>query len=155
VGKNLPNTPIHAGILLRFVGTALGVTVGVDLLIWGHGKSSTGGGDRTVHSHEWRVMTKDGRPGARVGPATAKDLYEHYHGHGSWDRRNSRIKTNCIVLAAVVVFACPLLEIPFLQRAGARGFSAIVGYFLIYRLLPLALLGVAAYWLVRWTPRLR
>ncbi|MGA2569772.1 MAG: hypothetical protein ABSF23_04570 [Terracidiphilus sp.] len=143
---------IRGAIFLQFAGMAIGITAGVDLLIWGLVKLSTGGGSAIDSRHEWRVLTRNGRPGARVGPATMKDLYEHTHGHGSWDRRNSRRSATGAVLAVVVFFVCPLLEIPFLEEAGIQGLSPIVGYFLIYPLLPLAVIGGLIYWLSKLSP---
>jgi hypothetical protein len=145
---------IHWGILWRFVGTALGITAGVDLLIWGFVKASTGDGLGIDPTHEWRIVTQNGSPGARVGPATMKDLYEHTHGHGSWERRNTRRGTTGAVLASLTVVICPLCEIPFLLNSGVQGFGPIIGYFLIYPLLPLAVIGGVIYWLWRLYPPL-
>jgi hypothetical protein len=145
---------IHWGILWRFAGTALGITAGIDLLIWGFVKASTSGGSAIDQSHEWRVVTRDGRPGSRVGPATMKDLYEHTHGHGSWERRNDRISKTGTVLASLAVVICPLCEIPFLLDSGVQGIGPIAGYFLIYPLLPLAVIGGIIYWLWKLYPPL-
>jgi hypothetical protein len=146
---------IRGAILLQFAGMAIGITAGVNLLIWGFVKLSTGGGSAIDRRHEWRVLTRNGRPGARVGPATMKDLYEHTHGHGSWERRNSRRSATGAVLAVVVFFVCPLLEIPFLEQAGVHGVSPIAGYFLIYPLLPLAVIGGLIFWLNKISPPLK
>jgi hypothetical protein len=145
---------IHWGILWQYAGMAIGITAGVDLLIWGFVAMSTSGGSAIDHSHEWRMVTRNGRPGGRVGPATMKDLYEHTHGHGSWERRNTRRSTTGAVLASLTVVICPLCEIPFLLDSGVQGIGPIVGYYLIYPLLPLAVIGGLIYWLFKISPPL-
>lgn len=153
---------IQGAIFWRFAGTAFGITAGVDLLIWGIVKASTGSGSAIDNSHEWRLVTRSGSPGGRVRAATIRDLYNHTHGHGAWERRNSRMKTAGAVLASVAVLVCPLFGIPSLQEAGVQGTAAIIGYYLVYPLLPLAAIGVLvaviaglAYWLSKSSPPLR
>ena len=145
---------VHWGILWQFAGIAIGITAGVDLLIWGFVKASTSGGSAIDRSHEWRIVTRNGSPGGRLGPATMKDLYEHTHGHGSWERRNDRISKTGAVLASLTVVICPLCEIPFLLDSGVQGIGPIAGYFLIYPLLPLAVIGGLIYWLSKISPPL-
>jgi hypothetical protein len=146
---------IHGIIFLQFAGMAIGITTGVDLLIWGFVKASTVGGSAIDPTHEWRIRLPNGKPGARVKPGTMKDLYEHTHGHGSWERRNTRIKNTGTVLACLTILACPLLEIPFLQNAGVQGIGSIIGYFLVYPLLPLAVLGGLIFGLYKLSPPLK
>lgn len=58
---------IRGIIFLQFAGIAIGITAGAALLIWGFVKLSTGGGSAIDRRHEWRVVTRNGRPGGRVG----------------------------------------------------------------------------------------
>lgn len=142
-------------VLLQFAGVALGITVGADLLIWGFAKLLTAGGNKIDHAHEWKYVDGRGRPAGRAHAATVKDLYEHSRGHGSWERRNGRIEKTCGVLAVLVSLACPVFEIPFLEEAGVHGVGPIVGYFLIYPMVPLALIGAFVYWVDRATKRIQ
>lgn len=141
-------------VLLQFAGVALGITVGADLLIWGFAALLTAGENKVDRTHEWRYVTNRGLPGGRARSATVKDLYEHSHGHGSWQRRNGRIQKTCGVLAVLVALACPVFEMPFLEEAGVHGIGPIAGYFLIYPLLPIALIFGAVFWLDRVTKRI-
>jgi hypothetical protein len=140
---------------LKFIGISAGSTAVIDLLIWGLSAALTSGGSSTVHSHEWRVATSGGQPGARWGPATRRDVYNHYHGYHSWEESRSRIRRTCGVLAVVMVFACPLLGISFLYDWGVRGVMPIVGYLLVYPVLPVLVIGGLAYWVVKTAPPVR
>lgn len=137
---------IHLKILLTFVGTPLAITVVLNLLIWGSGRALTSGEDKIDQSHEWRVVTSSGRPGGRVKSATRKDVYDHVQGHGSWNRRRARIQSTCVVLGGLVALACPFFALPVLWDAGVKDLGPIIGYFLVYPLLPLALLLRTARW---------
>ncbi len=137
-------------LLLEFVGIAVAVTVVVDLVVWVLGVALTAGGDAIDHSHEWRYVTRNGTPGARAHAATKKDLYDHTHGYGSWERRKERIRTVCKVISVLVALACPFLEIPFLRASGVVGVLPIVGYLVVYPLLPIAIIVGVALWATKY-----
>jgi len=138
---------IHLGILARFAGTAFAITAVIALLLWGLATALTAGGNAIDRTHEWRIVLPGGRPGGRVRAATQKDLYEHRHGHGSWGRRKKRIDSTCLVLAGVAVVVSPLLQLRLLWKAGVGGVVPMIGYFVMYPMLPMVLVTGLAYWL--------
>jgi hypothetical protein len=66
----------------------------------------------SIHPNaEWRYVNRDGRAGGRYGPATVRDVYEHRHGSGSWQRKEenfltfvSVLRVGTFVLAIVIPF---------------------------------------------------
>lgn len=63
------------------------------------------GGYSTAAGYEWRYAKSAGR----YGPATRKDVYEHHHGYGSWEKSVSSLKGAisffrfCVCIAAAAV----------------------------------------------------
>jgi len=142
---------IQWGILLGFAGRALGLTVVVDLVLWIVAKGAYSKGYETDRSHEWRYLTRGGRPGGRAKSASISDVYDHIHGSGSWEKRKRSLGYFCTALGVVAVVACPLVEISYLQSVGVQGVGLFINYLLIYPLLPLALIGVFWAWVVKGT----
>jgi len=129
---------LQFAVLLAFTGRSLAVTLALALPIWGFGRMSASGGGNIDRSHEWRLVTKDGRPGARVRDATARDLYEHTHGYGSWDKHARGTKRACFVLCVLLFLVCPLFWLSYLRESGAD-FIKIAVYYAIYPLAPVVL----------------
>jgi len=78
-----------------------------------NGLRSVGTGDGySIHPNtEWRYVNRDGSVGGYSGAATVKDVYEHQHGRGSWQRAEKKFLTSvgflrvgAFVLAIVIPF---------------------------------------------------
>jgi len=139
-------------VLWHYAGEAFTDSAGLSLLIWAITAAMAARGNVAVTSHEWRVRLPNGQPGARVGPATRRAVYEHTH-HENWERRNARIRTVAIILSAIAIFGCPLLETRWLM-SHVQGIRAIVGYYVVCPVLPFAIVGGLIAALVRWLSKL-
>ena len=70
------------------------------VIIGAIGASDTG--YRKDTSHEWRFMTSGGKAGGRYKDATVSDVYEHYHGRGSWEKKIKNRKTSSFIIGIII-----------------------------------------------------
>jgi hypothetical protein len=115
--------PTHATwFALSVLFTAVSTAVGALLVSWASDTLAASGFE-TARTHEWRYVTKNGTPGARSGPATERDVYEHLHGVGSWEasQKNGRLLLDICVTGLAI--GLPLIYIHTHRReaVGAWG----------------------------------
>ncbi len=55
-------------------------------------------------SHEWRFITSGNTTGGRYKDATVKDVYEHYHRGGSWEKKIKNRKISFFIFGIVFAF---------------------------------------------------
>jgi len=108
------NSPVGIATIhttLRFAPlTAFSCAV-CSILLNGLRSVGTGKGYSTDPHAEWRYVNRDGSVGGRYGAATVRDVYEHRHGSGSWQRKEenfltfvSVLRVGTFVLAIVMPF---------------------------------------------------
>lgn len=98
---------------LRLLPVAAAVAVGAaaSLLASLLRRAVLGGGYKASGTHEWRYVDRRGKPAARFGDASRKEVYEHLHGRGSWEERGRY--SDWLILAVAVAAAVVFLHLQF------------------------------------------
>ena len=140
--------------LCKYAGIEILVFAGLLVVIWLLVKLMTGGGYSVDRSHEWRLMGRDGKPGAHYRDATTKDVYEHQHGHGSWERRNETIRSVSTFASVGAWFAAGAIVWPHLQAHGVGGLGCGILFFL-WPVGPIAVVVIAGMLLAKFVPKIQ
>ncbi len=90
------------------VGASLGAVCLANLLTVSISASLGHSGYETDESHEWRLLDGSGKPAARIGPASRKDVHDHHHGRGSWEKR---CRQQASILNVLTVVGSPVLAL--------------------------------------------
>lgn len=103
--------PTHAmWFALSVIFTAVSTAVGALIVSWASNTLASSGFE-TARTHEWRYVTKNGTPGARSGPATERDVYEHLHGVGSWEASQKSGRLLLDICVTGLAIGLPLIYI--------------------------------------------
>ena len=66
--------------------------------------------------HEWHYMTRDGKLGGFHSNASARDVYEHRHGRGSWEARASGVAAFVTCLRVATAFSAIVGSVYYLSH---------------------------------------